>query len=93
MKKTMKTALVAAIVAVAGYGMYANQTKEKLSDVMLENIDALAVNEEIGGGGSLICYTTFTPADWFHEDQYFINCHNCQPDKGRNLNDRSNCSR
>ncbi len=58
MKKTMKTALVAAIVAVAGYGMYANQTKEKLSDVMLENIDALAVNEEIGGGGSLICYTT-----------------------------------
>ena len=53
--KTQKAALVAVIAVIAGYGMYANQAKEKLSDVMLENIEALAINEEIGGGGVDCC--------------------------------------
>ena len=41
-KNIMKVALAAAIVTVAGYGMYENQTKETMSDVMLENVEALA---------------------------------------------------
>ena len=33
--------------------------------------DRTATDESIEGGGiTLICYTTFTPADWFHEDHY-----------------------
>lgn len=41
----MKIALVAAVAAMAGYGVYANQTKEMMSDVMLENVEALATDE------------------------------------------------
>lgn len=93
-KNIMKVTLVAAVAAMAGYGVYAHQTKEMMSDVMLENVEALATDENIEGGGiTLICYTTFTPADWFHEDQYFINCDNCMRDKGRDLRDRSECNR
>lgn len=44
-KNILKVALAAAIVAVAGYGMYENQLKENLSDVMLENVEALATDE------------------------------------------------
>ena len=62
-KNIMKVALVAAVAAMAGYGVYAHQTKEMMSDVMLENVEALATDESIEGGGiTLICYTTFTPA-------------------------------
>ena len=47
-KNIMKIALVAAVAAMAGYGVYANQTKEMMSDVMLENVEALAyINPEI----------------------------------------------
>ena len=41
-KNIMKVALVAAVAAMAGYGVYAHQTKEMMSDVMLENVEALA---------------------------------------------------
>ena len=44
-KNIMKVALVAAVAAMAGYGVYANQTKEMMSDVMLENVEALATGE------------------------------------------------
>ncbi len=44
-KNMMKVALVAAVAAMAGYGVYANQTKEMMSDVMLENVEALATDE------------------------------------------------
>ena len=49
-KNMMKVALVAAVAAMAGYGVYANQTKEMMSDVMLENVEALAEREESGTG-------------------------------------------
>lgn len=45
MRKTMKVAFVAAVVAMAGYGVYTNQKAELMSDVMLENIEALADEE------------------------------------------------
>ena len=46
-KNMMKVALVAAVAAMAGYGVYAHQTKEMMSDVMLENVEALAEYETV----------------------------------------------
>ena len=46
-KNMMKVALVAAVAGMAGYGVYAHQTKEMMSDVTLENVEALAGNPEI----------------------------------------------
>lgn len=45
MKKIMKIAFVAAFAAVAGYGVYANQQSETMSDLMLANVEALADGE------------------------------------------------
>ena len=44
----MKTSilLVAAFTMVAGYSVYQSQQKEQLSDIALENVEALA-NDEI----------------------------------------------
>ena len=47
----MKIAFVAAFAAVAGYGVYANQQSEAMSDLMLANVEALA-DCEITKGGS-----------------------------------------
>ena len=46
-KNIMKATVVAAIAAVACYGVYTNQTKETMSDMMLENLEALAGNGEV----------------------------------------------
>ena len=54
MKKVIKLAFVAVFVAVAGYGVYANQTSDAISDLALANVDALAQGES-GGGGSYCC--------------------------------------
>ncbi len=53
-KKFFQVAFVSAVVAVAGYGMYENQSKENLSNVMLENVEALATGE--GGSGDCDFY-------------------------------------
>ena len=45
MKKVVKLAFVAAFVAVAGYGVYANQTSDAMSDLALANVEALAMDE------------------------------------------------
>ena len=45
MKKVIKLAFVAAFVAVAGYGVYANQTSDAMSDLALANVEALASGE------------------------------------------------
>lgn len=39
MKKMIKIAFVAAFAAIAGYGVYANQKSEVLSDLTLANVD------------------------------------------------------
>lgn len=54
MKKVIKLAFAAAFVAVAGYGVYANQTSDAMSDLALANVEALAQGES-GGGGSYCC--------------------------------------
>ena len=45
-KNILKVVLVAAIAIVAGYGVYTNQTEVTMSDVMLENVEALAIPEQ-----------------------------------------------
>jgi hypothetical protein len=49
MKKFLKFAFVAILVAVAGYGVYASQKSDTVSDLMLANVEALA-NGEWGTG-------------------------------------------
>ena len=46
MKKMIKIAFVAAFAAIAGYGVYANQKSEVLSDLTLANVEALAGSGE-----------------------------------------------
>lgn len=48
MKKRMKIfALVAAVVAIGGYGIYTNQQVDVMSDLVLANIEALAKPEDL----------------------------------------------
>ena len=42
----MKIAFVAAFAAIAGYGVYANQKVDTMSDLMLANVEALASSGE-----------------------------------------------
>lgn len=57
MKKVLRyafvTAFAVAFVAVAGYGVYANQRGTELSDLALSNIDALANDDESSDYGTL----------------------------------------
>lgn len=50
MKKFMKIAFVAAFVAVAGYGVYASQKSDIMSDLALANVEALADPEQPNTG-------------------------------------------
>lgn len=50
MKKVFKYAFVAAFVVMAGYGVYKNQKGNNLSDLALNNIEALAGDESSGNG-------------------------------------------
>ena len=52
MKKMIKIAIVAAFVAIEGYGVYTNQKSETLSDLTLANVEALAGGES---GGYYCC--------------------------------------
>lgn len=46
MTKMVKIAFVAAFVAIAGYGVYANQKTDAMSNLMLANVEALATPEQ-----------------------------------------------
>lgn len=45
MKKIVKIAFVAAFAAIAGYGVYANQKADAMTDLILANVEALARGE------------------------------------------------
>lgn len=45
MKKMIKIAFVAAFAAIAGYNVYSIQKTNKLSDLVLANVEALASGE------------------------------------------------
>ena len=49
---------LAAIAAVASYGVYTNQAKETMSDVMLANVEALARGEGTHGDYQTMGYCT-----------------------------------
>ena len=88
-KKTLKIAVATMVVVAAGYGLFLNQSKDNgMSELALANVEALATGES---GYSVACYTTFTGADWFHKDQYFVDCYTCKRDKGRKLTDQGKC--
>lgn len=46
MKKELKSLLVVAVAAVAGYNVYASHIESEYSDVVLANVEALAMTEE-----------------------------------------------
>lgn len=58
MKKMIKIAFVAAFAAIAGYGVYANQKSEVLSDLTLANVEALAGSGETHGECCLALWGT-----------------------------------
>ncbi|MCD8094257.1 MAG: NVEALA domain-containing protein [Bacteroides sp.] len=47
MKKLFKVTFVAAFAAIAGYGVYANQKSDAMSDLALANVEALAGGEGV----------------------------------------------
>lgn len=52
MEKIVKAAFIAVFVAITGYGIYANQKAEPMSDLVLANVEALANDE---GSGDFDC--------------------------------------
>ena len=61
MNKKIKTfALVAAVAAIGGYGVYTNQQADVMSDLVLANVEALAkIEDPDEGGGAKVgdpCY-------------------------------------
>ena len=81
MKKFMKIAFVAAFAAIAGYGVYANQKVDTMSDLMLANVEALAQSEGSGSSGCRYrmasrCGVVDSSMPWrpvmtIYEDHYF----------------------
>ena len=91
MKKFMKVAFVAIFAVTAGYGVYSSQKADVMSELALANVEALASGE--GGNGENQCYQVYTPADWFHRDQIFVDCYTCTQKKGRNFDISRSCYR
>lgn len=55
MKKILNTALGLAFIAFVGYNVYSSQSKVKISDVLLENVEAFGyVDPEIENLGGFI---------------------------------------
>lgn len=90
-KRVFMGALALAFLVTVGYGVRSTRNYVSLTNLVLENVEALANDGESGNG--YICYNTFTPADWFHSDQYFVHCYYCVVDKGRDLRDQSTCNK
>lgn len=66
MKKIVKIAFVAAFAAIAGYGVYANQKADAMSDLVLANVEALADGENpmcpngcVSSGNGCLCHTWY----------------------------------
>ena len=81
MKKFLKFAFVAIFVATAGYGVYASQRAEAMSDLALANVEALAQSEGSGSSGCRYrmasrCGVVDSSMPWrpvmtIYEDHYF----------------------
>lgn len=59
MKKVIiRSALIAVFVCATGYSLYASQHETQLSELAMENVEALANDE--GSGEEAYCWTQFT---------------------------------
>ena len=58
-RNIIKAALFAVFAFVAGYGVYTSQKETSMSELAMENVEALARNE---GGGSYDCCNTCSGA-------------------------------
>lgn len=66
MKKKLKSLLLVAIAAVAGYNVYASQGEGEYSDVVLANVEALADDEYYLSDLNDNCY-------WYeYQDCYYL---------------------
>ena len=74
-KNILKVAVVAAVAFVAGYATYNAQKTEVVSDLVMENVEALATGEVIVGSwycaGSGYCFETETGTLWTGVKYYF----------------------
>lgn len=52
MKKMIEIAFVAAFVAIAGYGVYANQKADVVTDLALADVEAIAACEVSASGSN-----------------------------------------
>ena len=68
MSKLIKITFVAAFAAIVGYGVYANQKIDVMSDLALANVEALANDTEVNpwcpngcvaNGSGCQCYTWY----------------------------------
>jgi hypothetical protein len=91
MKIFLKYVFAAIFAVVTGYSVYASQKPDVMSELVLANVEALASGE--GGNGENQCYQVYTPADWFHSDQIFVDCYTCTQKKGRNFDISRSCYR
>ena len=91
-KNILKATLVAAFALVAGFNVYNSQKSDVMSELALANVEALADDSESGSGNNQ-CYQVYTPADWFHKDQIFVDCFTCTQKKGRNFDVSRDCFR
>lgn len=92
MKNFLKYVFAAIFAVVTGYSIYASQKPDVMSELALANVEALASSGE-GGDGENQCYQVYTPADWFHSDQIFVDCYTCTQKKGRNFDISRSCYR
>ena len=83
MKIFLKYVFAVIFAVVTGYSVYASQKPDVMSELALANVEALASGE--GGNGENQCYQVYTPADWFHSDQIFVDCYTCTQKKGATL--------
>ena len=65
-KKILGATFVVAMAATAGYNMYVNQAKSKMSDMALANVEALASIEGAVGvtSGNYVSFS-FNGTDWW----------------------------
>ncbi|HCK23656.1 MAG TPA: hypothetical protein DHW31_02555 [Bacteroides graminisolvens] len=73
-KNFIKIAFVAVVAVIAGYGVYSSQKSDILSDLVLANVEALAVNENplcpngcVSNGDGCYCngwYPCYQEAKW-----------------------------
>lgn len=66
-KKILSAAFAVAIMAIAGYNVYMNQTKSDLSKMALANVEALAEGDYATG--------TLNDCEIFCMSAYNYNCH------------------